>query len=86
MRTQPIEATPWEMEAARRREVIASDFGASREPSADPRARSIRRIGHVRRLAAMIRTLARAGSGTPASRVDRSAGCQPRVGAIEPGS
>lgn len=86
MRNQPIEATPWEMEAARRREVIASDFGASPKWSADPRARSIRRIGPVRRLAAVIRALARAGSGAPAGRVDRSAGRQPGVGAIEPGS
>ena len=28
MRNQPIEATAWEVEAARRREVVEADFGA----------------------------------------------------------
>jgi len=86
MRYQPIEATPWEVEAARRREVIAADFGAPPEPVTEPRARSGRRFGPFRRLAAMIGVLAPAGSGAPVGRVDRSVSCQPGIGAIEPGS
>jgi len=30
MRHQPFAATPWEVEAARRREVVEADFGAPR--------------------------------------------------------
>ena len=86
MRNQPIEATPWEVEAARRREVIAADFGATPESVADRRTRSVRWVGPVRRLAATVGALATAGSRVPVGRVDRSAGCQPGIGAVEPGS
>lgn len=86
MRDQPIAPTPWEMEAARRREVIAADFGARTERPAEPRARSVGRIGPIRRVTALISAIARTGDRASASHVDRSAACQPGIGAVEPGS
>ena len=86
MRKQPIEATAWEVEAARRREVIEADFGVAQEPRADRGSRSERGTDPIRRLASWIAALARADGGTAANRVDHGPGCRPRVGVIEPGS
>lgn len=91
MRNQPIAATPWEVEATRRREVIAADFGARRQPLAET-PRSEHRMGPVRRLVSWISALTQTDSGPSTTRVsstnhgDRTAGCRPGVQAVEPGS
>lgn len=91
MRNQPIAATPWEVEASRRREVIAADFGAGRQPLTE-RSRSDRRVGLVPRLVSRISALTQTDIDPSTSRVsstnhgDRTAGCRPGVQAVEPGS
>jgi hypothetical protein len=86
MRNQPTHATPWEVEAARRREVIETDFGAAREARSDRVSRSRKGMGTARRFATWITGLTPTGGGKSTNRVERAPGCQPGVGAIEPGS
>jgi len=86
MRNQPIDATAWEVEAARRREVIETDFGAARESRSDRVSRSRNGMGAARRFATWITGLTQAGGGKSTNGVERAPGCQAGVGAIEPGS
>jgi hypothetical protein len=86
MRNQPIEATPWESEAARRREVIEADFGS---PHAHHRIDHVTRsqaIGPLRRIATWVATFARTNGQAAAGRVDLDAACQPGIHAVRPGS
>ena len=86
MRNQPIEATSWESEAARRREVIEADFGA---PHAQHRIDHVTRpeaAGPLRRIATWVAAFARADGQAAAGRVDRDAACQPGIHAVIPGS
>lgn len=89
MRNHPIEAAPWELEAARRREVIQSDFGAPRAQHRIDRDETLRPgavASHIRRLAGWVAALARADGPGPVARIDHESGCQPGVHAVRPGS
>lgn len=84
MRNGPIDATAWEFEAARRREVVEGDFGGSRGMRADSTPRSA--ANPVRRIAGRFAAITRRDQVEPTARVDRTPGCQPGVTAIEPGA
>jgi hypothetical protein len=79
MRDHPIEPDAWEAEAARRREVVREDFGASRRPTGT-------RTSVLGALAGWIAALTRADSLAETSRVDRQAACEPGFRATNPGS
>jgi hypothetical protein len=87
MRNHPIEATSWESEAARRREVIESDFGAPHahhQPDRGPRSEI--EGGQLRRLATWFTTVVRRDGQVANGRVDHDPGCQPGMHAVRPGS
>jgi hypothetical protein len=86
MRHQPIEATAWEIEAARRREVIEADFAAAHERREDRESRDGARTGRVGRIAGWIAAVRRVDNSPSSHLVDRASGCQPGVRATEPGS
>ena len=87
MRHQPIEAAPWELEAARRREVIESDFGAPHAAyRMDHERRSSATAGTIRRLASWAAALAQGNGPAPAPRTDHAAACQQGARAIGPSS
>jgi hypothetical protein len=78
------DATPWEVEAARRREVVRADFEDS------SRARRTRfgvRAGDgiVDRLAAWFTAAARDLTGSAGQEADDTNACRPGVGAMKPG-
>ena len=81
MRNQPIES--WEIEAARRREVIESDFGSrhATPPDGSPTVADGDRGWVSRWISALTPT-----RGERAKPIEGSSACHPRVGAIEPGS
>jgi hypothetical protein len=84
MRNGPIDATAWELEAARRREVVEGDFGGSRGTRAGASLRSD--ANPVRRIAGWFAAITRPNQVEPAARADRTPGCQPGVTAIKTGS
>ncbi len=89
MRNQPIEAAPWELEAARRREVIESDFGAphaQHRADREHRSAAAAAVRPIRRLATWVAAFGRTDQPAPVTRIDHNAGCQPGVQAIRPGS
>jgi hypothetical protein len=86
VRDQPFDTTFWELEAARRREVIESHFGIAYELRASRGSRSEGTLDPVRRLVGWIAALARGGGAASTNRVDRVPGCQHGLGAIERGS
>jgi hypothetical protein len=86
MRNGPIDVTAWELEAARRREVIKADFVVTHEPLEARRPRPGRGPAPLRRLAGWVAALAQGNTSPSGNRVDRASGCQQSVGAIEPGS
>ena len=81
MRNQPIES--WELEAARRREIVEADFGGRRATRPDE-SRTVADSDRGR-LFRWMSALTPPRSQDPA-RIEGSAACHPRVGAIEPGS
>ena len=84
MRNGPMDATAWELEAARRREVVEGDFSGSRGTRDDASPRSAANPG--RRIAGWFAAITRQDQAEPAARVDRTHGCQPGVSAIKTGS
>ena len=82
MRNQPIES--WEIEAARRREVIESDFGGRHVTRPDDGSPMVA-DGDRGRLSRWISALTPT-RGERAEPIEGSSACHPRVGAIEPGS
>ena len=82
MRNQPIES--WELEAARRREIVEADFGGRHATRPDDWSRTVADRDRGR-LFRWMSALTPPRSQDPA-RIEGSAACHPRVGAIEPGS
>jgi hypothetical protein len=86
MRNGPIDATAWELEAARRREVVEADFVSAHGPHEARRPRPEVGAAPLRRLAGWVAALDLGNTSSSGDRVDRASGCQQSVGAIEPGS
>jgi hypothetical protein len=85
MRNGPIDATAWELEAARRREVVEGDFGGSHRTRADE-ASPRRAANPVRRIAGWFAAITRPDQVDSTAPVERTPGCQPGVTAIKTGS
>jgi hypothetical protein len=85
MRHGRIDATAWELEAARRREVVEADFGGSRGTRADD-ASPVSAANRVRRVAGWFGAVIRPDQVASTARVDRTTGCQPGVSAVKTGS
>jgi hypothetical protein len=85
MGNRSTDVTAWEVEAARRREVVAADFaGAHQSPNdaaSEPEPGDVR-TGRLRR---WIAALVPASADPSIGRVKHSTACH-RVGAVEPGS
>ena len=85
MQNGPIDATAWELEAARRRELVEAEFGATRELRHD--SEPGQRDAHpIRSFASWVAATLRRDQGTPAAGADRTPTCQPGVTAIKTGS
>jgi hypothetical protein len=78
--------TAWELDAARRREVVATDFGAERRFDGDraPDSRDHERGGI--RVPSWLATIGRVVGGSSREAAPTHPDCQPRVRAIRPGS
>ena len=83
MRNQPIE--PWEVEAARRRELVKADFGGRHAKRPDNASQMVATDDRGR-LFRLVSALRPAPGPTASRRIERSSACHPRAGAIEPGS
>jgi hypothetical protein len=80
------DATPWEVEAARRREVVRADFeDSSRARRRRFGVRAGVSNGIVDRLAGWFTAAARNLTGTAGHEVDDANACRPVVGAMKPG-
>jgi hypothetical protein len=81
-----LAVTAWEVEAARRREVVKADF---RDSARARRARLGLRggapLGIVDRVASWVATAARRSRDEAADQVERTDPCRPAAGALKPG-
>ena len=80
---KPFAATSWELEAARRREVVASDFGAASEHHESGVAN-----GHTAkvRVPIWVSRLASAVADSPVDQREDAARRHEAVGVVRPGS
>lgn len=86
MRASSTDVTAWEIEAARRREVVETDFAAghtSRNGHGSELETHDVRTGRVRRL---LSAFAPAPVAAAPARTERASACNPGIGAIEPGA
>lgn len=86
MRNKPIDVSPWEVEAARRREVIEADFGAPHHWPLSEVADNVQTTVLVGPLASLIAGISRTlqvGSTEPAECLPHG---QPGIGAPKPGT
>ena len=82
-----LPTTAWEVEAARRQEVVASDFRADRESRAHGRSQGDTGLGIMSRVAGWRSALARPVNHPQTDRPDHTAPCPPgAVRAIKPGA
>jgi hypothetical protein len=87
MRGQAPPTTPWEIEAARHQEVVASDFGSDRPGRSNGHATNGVRAGILARLGGLLSAEQRTASVAPTERADPKSPCPPgAVRAMKPGA
>jgi hypothetical protein len=79
------DATAWEVEAARRREVVRADVAATRVDRPMVGVAAGRTNGMVTRFLDRFAVVARALTSTPTEQVDDGAHCRPTMEALKPG-